>query len=166
MQMDTGLIRKGVAGRTSLRNTQPMTEEGGANASVTGAKLRAESDTFVAQLQRLLELEAEKRNTPPTDPRFVGLAIEVEEAASALLDDARGQIALGDAASAAGVSDPIAVISPDLSAIQLISGWRDAERKLAGLPPRSDEARNLRLTIDAYRRAYQATFKERRNRSS
>jgi len=120
----------------------------------------------VAQLQRLLELEAEKRDTPPTDPRFVGLAIEVEDAASALLDDARGQIALGDAASAAGVSDPIAVISPDLSAIQLISAWRDAERKLSDLPPRAEEARSLRLTIDACRRAYQATFKERRKRSS
>jgi hypothetical protein len=135
-------------------------------AAVTGAELRAESDTFVAQLQRLAELENEKRDTPPTDPRFLGLAVEVEDAAAALLNDARGQTALGDAAHAAGVSDPITLISPDLSAIELISSWRAAERRLADLPPRSDEARSLRLTIDAYRRAYQSTFKAHRDRSS
>jgi hypothetical protein len=144
-----------------------MPNEAGSEAeAVTGAKLRAESDTIMAQLQRLLELEAEKRDMPPTNPRFVGLAIEVEDAASALLDDARGQIALGEAANAAGVNEPIAVISPNLSAVELISAWREAERKLADLPPRSEEARSLRLTIDAYRRAYQATFKERLNRTS
>jgi hypothetical protein len=149
---------------TSLSHTQPMTDEQTQNATVTGAELRAESDTFVAQLQRLMELEAEKRDTPPTDPRFLGLAVEVEDAAAALLVDARGQTELGDAAHAAGITDPIAVISPNLSALELISAWRDAERKLSALAPRSDEARSLRLTIDAYRRAYQATFKERRDR--
>jgi hypothetical protein len=142
-----------------------MTEDGDAEATVTGAKLRAESDTFVAQLERLLELEAEKRDTPPTDPRFVSLAVEVEDAVSALREDARGQTAMGDAAHAAGVTDPIAVISPNLSAVELITAWRDAERRLGGLPPRSEEARSLRLMIDAYRRAYQATFKERRDRN-
>jgi hypothetical protein len=141
-----------------------MTKDRTGDASVTAGELRAESDTFVAQLQRLLELEAEKRDTPPTDPRFLGLAVEVEDAVAALLDDARGQTALGDAAHGAGISDPIAVISPNLSAIELISAWRDAEQKLGALPPRSDEARSLRLMIDAYRRAYQATFKERRDR--
>jgi hypothetical protein len=142
-----------------------MTNERAEDATVTGAELRAESDTFVAQLQRLMELEAEKRDTPPTDPRFLGLAVEVEDAAAALLVDARGQTALGDEAHAAGLSDPIAVISPNLSAIELISAWRDAERNLSALAPRSDEARSLRLMTDAYRRAYQATFRERRDRN-
>ncbi len=158
------MAKQGVAGRTSKPHTPLMPKQPRAKA-ITGAKLRAESDTFVAQLQRLLQLEAEKRDTPPTDPRFLGLAIEVEDAASALLDDARGQLTLGDAALEAGLDEPIAVISPNLSAIELISAWRDAERKLSELPPRSEEAGSLRLTIDAYRRAYQATFKERRDRS-
>jgi hypothetical protein len=153
--------------RTGRSHTSLMADEQSPEAvAVTGAKLRAESDTFVAQLQRLIELENEKRETPPTDPRFLGLAVEVEDAAAALLEDAREQTELGDAAHGADLPDPIAAIPPNLSAVQLISAWRDAERELADLPARSDDARALRLTIDAYRRAYQATFKERRERSS
>jgi hypothetical protein len=49
-----------------------MAEENGGDASVTTAgKLGAESDTLVAQLQRLMELQAKKRDTPPSDPRFL-----------------------------------------------------------------------------------------------
>jgi hypothetical protein len=142
-----------------------MSEDQGSEATVTAAELRAESDTFVAQLQRLIDLESEKRDMVPSDPRFVSLAVQVEDAAAALLEDARGQTALGDAAHNVGLADPIAVISPNLSAIELISAWRDAERTLSALPPRSEEARSLRLMIDAYRRAYQAVFQELRDRS-
>jgi hypothetical protein len=150
---------------TSLSHTATMSEDQSPEAIVTAAELRAESDTFVAQLDRLIELESQKREMPPSDPRFVSLAVQVEDAAAALLDDARGQTTLGDAAHTVGLEDPIAVISPNLSAIELISAWRDAERKLSALPPGSDEARGLRLMIDAYRRAYQTVFQDLRDRS-
>ncbi len=112
----------------------------------------------MVQLDRLAELENRKREVPPSDPRFLALAVEVEAAAKALLEDARGQTELGDAAHVAGIESPIVSIPADLSASQLIAGWRDEERKLVALDPASDDARTSRLMIDAYRRAYQALF--------
>lgn len=130
-------------------------------ADVTAGGLRAESDTFVAQLERLGELEDRKRDIPPSDPRFLALSVEVEEAARALLADAEGQTRLGDDAHVAGIDLPIASIDPNLSAAQLMVGWRNEERKLASFDAGSDEARASRLMIDAYRRAYQALFKKK-----
>ncbi len=128
---------------------------------VTAAGLRAESDTFVAQLERLGELEDRKRDLPPSDPRFLALSVEVEEAARALLADAQGQTELGDAAHLAGVDAPIASIPANLSAAQIIVSWREEERRLASLDAASEEAGTSRLMIDAYRRAYQALFKSK-----
>jgi hypothetical protein len=136
------------------------------NALIAGGALRAESDTFVAQLERLADLEHTKRDIPPSDPRFLALAVEVEQAAKALLADARGQTELGDAAHTAGLSVPITAIPPGMSAAQIIVGWRDTERQLATMDPASDEAREARLMIDAYRRAYQAAFAEAQKRDS
>lgn len=131
------------------------------DVEASGEALRAQSDTFVAQLDRLHELENAKRQLPPTDPRFLSLAVEVEDAARALLTDARDQTELGHAAAVAGVDDAIVEIPADLSAPHIIRGWRDAERQLAGADAASREARQLRLQIDAYRRAYQRSFAER-----
>jgi hypothetical protein len=142
-----------------------MTDEQ-SDAVAAGGALRAESDTFVAQLERLADLENTKRAVPPSDPRFLALAVEVEEAARALLADAQGQTALGDSAHSAGLEVPIAEVPPGLSASQIIVGWRDTERKLAAMDPASDEAREARLMIDAYRRAYQAAFTEAQKRET
>lgn len=99
-----------------------------------------------------------KRTVPPADPRFVALAVEVEQTAEALLKEARAQTELGDAAHVQGVETPIVQIPQNLSAYELISGWREAERKLADTASDSAEARSLRTLIDAYRRAYQDVF--------
>lgn len=143
---------------TSRVTDDPVVDSG------VGTKLRAESDVFVSQLDHLYELEQQKRALSPTDPRFVGLALEVEQAAKALLDDARGQTKLGDEAHVAGVQAPIADIPQNLTASELISGWREAERRLAGLDASSDDARSARVLIEAYRRAYHQLF-ENRNQS-
>lgn len=140
-----------------------MTDQGAEKPSAEA--LRAESDTFVAQLERLAELEQAKRELPPSDPRFLALAVQVEDAAKALFQDAREQTALGESAHVAGVDAPIEQIPADLSAMQIIAAWRDAERRLVGLAASSQEADQLRLMIDAYRRAYQKTFAERRGES-
>jgi hypothetical protein len=134
---------------------------GSADPVTAGAELRAESDTFVAQLERLAELEFAKRELSPSDPRFIALALQVEDAAKALLDDARGQSALADQAHVDHVTTPITEIPADLSAHQVISAWRDLERQLEGMDPASDEAATARLMIDAYRRAYRRLYAER-----
>jgi hypothetical protein len=141
----------------------PMSDDQG-TPQATAAALAANSDTFMVQLERLAELEQRKRDLPPNDPRFVALAVEVEDAAKALLQDARDQTALGDVAHAAGLSVPIVEVPNDLTAAQIIAEWRDVERRLSSLPPASDEAREARLMIDAYRRAYQAAFTDRQKK--
>jgi hypothetical protein len=129
-------------------------------SETTPASVRAESDTFVAQLERLHELETAKRELAPTDPRFLALAVQVEDAAKALLEDARGQTELGDRAHASGMDVPIKQVPPDLSATEILAAWRDLERRVLALDPASDEAGEMRMMIDAYRRAYQSAFDE------
>lgn len=56
------------------------------------------------------------------------------------------------------VTTPIADIPAGTSTHQIISEWRDLERKLEALDPSSVEAIEARLMIDAYRRAYRAAL--------
>lgn len=133
----------------------------GSEAPGDAVKLRAESDTFRAHLERLTELEDQKRRLPPTDPAFMALAVEVERLAETVLADARGQTSIGADAHVDGVTTPIEEVPPELSAVQILEGWRASERRLAELPADSEEARRARHQRDAYRRAYQAAFDRR-----
>jgi hypothetical protein len=67
--------------------------------------------------------------------------------------------------------DPASALAPGrLSLVEILAGWRAAERELARLDPASEEARRARLTIDAYRRDYGArldgTLKELKERGN
>jgi hypothetical protein len=128
------------------------------------ARLSAESAQFQAHLTRLSELEDRKRELSPTDPEFVVLARDIEDLAGALLGDARGQTQLGEAAHQDGVSTPIVDVPDTLTAVQILAQWREAERELDGEPTASARARELRMAIDAYRRAYQRVFDQTHNR--
>ncbi len=136
-------------------HTARVDSEGASDA----ARLRAESDAFQAHLERLSELEVEKRHMSPSDPGFVTLALEVEQLAATVLKDARGQTDIGQAAHLDGIATPIVDVPDSLTAVQILAQWREAERQLADESPSSDRARELRATIDAYRRAYQRVFR-------
>lgn len=129
----------------------------------TAAGLRAESDQFHAHLDRLVELEDEKRELSPIDPAFVALAQEIEQLAATVLADAHGQTEVGEAAHRDGVVTPIVEVPDDATEAEILSRWRAAERQLAAAAS-ADEARQLRATIEAYRRAYQTLFEQLRNR--
>jgi DNA repair exonuclease SbcCD ATPase subunit len=129
--------------------------------SVDEAQLRAQSDAFNARLDELLALEDRKRNLSPVDPEFVSLALEVEQLAAGLLDTARKQTELGDAAHREGVATPIVDVPADASAHQILMEWRAAERQIATASPGSEASRQLRAQIESYRRAYQKIFEDR-----
>jgi hypothetical protein len=135
-----------------------MTSEGPADDAI---KLRAESDTFRAHLDRLTELEDQKRRLAPSDPAFIALAIEVERLAETVLADARGQTSIGAEAHVDGVATPIDEVPADLSALEILERWRASERRLEQLDPNSEEGRREGHQRDAYRRAYQAAFDRR-----
>jgi hypothetical protein len=130
------------------------------------ARLRAESDAFQAHLGQLAELEDRKRALSPSEPEFIALAVEVEQLAAIVLADARGQTELGDRAHRDGVTTPIIEVPDDLTAQQILVEWRAAERQLVAADPASDEAREMRATVDAYRRAYQVVFEKSRGTST
>lgn len=125
-------------------------------------ELRAISDTFLVQLDRLAALEERKRVTPVDDPAFPQLAREVEDATRALLTRAAQQTSTAtevhDAAVSDGTSGTIEEFPPDYSAARILALWRDTERALAQVKPGSARAVDLERRAAAYRAAYQRAY--------
>jgi hypothetical protein len=125
-------------------------------------KLRTVSDTFLQQLERLLELEELKRETPVDDEGFPALARAVEDGVKALLERAEQQRVLADEAHieavAEGVEETIDDVDPALTPSGVLQLWRDAERRLASAPAGSSEARQLAARSDRLRAAYQRAY--------
>jgi hypothetical protein len=131
--------------------------------------IRAISDAFLAELDRLGELEERKRQTPVDDPSFPVLALEVEETARALLARAAQQRETAHEVHQEAVEEgPTATIEdipPGTSAARILAMWRDVERELAALPPGSPEARALSRRSTVYRLAYQTAYEAARKGS-
>ncbi|HYM84660.1 MAG TPA: hypothetical protein VEY67_10955 [Candidatus Dormibacteraeota bacterium] len=128
--------------------------------------LRATSDTLLDDLERLLTHEREKRTLEPGDPRREVLAAEVRELATRVLGAAVEQAMLTEEATAqvraGSPTAPEQTIeeTPPRSLHDILSEWRDAERRAAAAEPGSDEAASVaeeitRLRFE-YRRAYEA----------
>jgi hypothetical protein len=128
--------------------------------------IRAISDTFLAQLERLQALEDRKRVTPVDDPSFPALAEEVEATTRALLERAAAQNAaaqeIHEVAVEEGTTGTIVEIPPDLSAARILALWREAERELAAETPGSPRARDVERRSAAYRIAYQRAYETAR----
>jgi hypothetical protein len=109
-------------------------------------ELRATSDSLLRALDRMNELEAEKRTVPTGSEKFVALAREVERLAVEVLRHTQNQSTLAEtteerADAGGGLGRPIATISAaprDMPTI--LNEWRDAERALAAADPSSQEA--------------------------
>ena len=135
--------------------------------------LHAVSDTMLANLDRLRQLELEKRALPVGSPRLVELATEIETLAATVLGATDTQVDLAKEAvqeAQAGTLDPNATIE-EMSAkpreLHVVLGeWRDAERRLGELPDGSPEAVALRGDIELLRAEYRRAHDAASRRSS
>lgn len=98
--------------------------------------LRLTSDELLRTLERLRELEIEKRSLTPGTVRFRRIAGEIEKLAATILTKTVEQEQL--AAESVAVREQTGVVSPPINDIalkrdiQLILGeWREAERRLS-----------------------------------
>jgi hypothetical protein len=123
--------------------------------------LHATSDAMLANLDRLRELEIEKRNLPFGSPRLVELASEIERLAATVLGASDTQADLAKEAlqqARSGAIDPSTTIEdlgpPARELHAVLSDWRDAERRLSEVAPDSPEGLHLRAQIDLLRDEY------------
>lgn len=127
-------------------------------------ELRGASDSLLRALDRMTELEAEKRLLPTGSPKFVGLAREIERLAVEVLRQTTEQASLAETTEARAVAgaspgQPVASIAPAPREMATILGeWRDAERALAAADPSSQDAAiaaaNVRRLREEYRVAH------------
>jgi hypothetical protein len=126
------------------------------------ADLRRASDTFMARLDQLHELESRKRELAPAHPEFVRLAREIEDLARSLLYAGGQQVDLAEEVhreakrGSAPVNQPIRETPPKRDAVLILAEWRAAERALAAAAIGSAEERQAQSDVtrlrDEYRR--------------
>lgn len=128
--------------------------------------LRATSDAMLSMVERLRELEIEKRALPPGTPRFRVVALEVERLAARVYAQTHAQQTLAERTAIlreqTGTGLPPIDESNAVREIpDILKEWRGAERRLAAAKPGS--ARHLKAQADSdrlraeYRRAYETT---------
>ena len=121
-------------------------------------QLRSTSDEVLDTLDKLHQLEVEKRSIPPTDPRFHELAREVQQLADGLTSTAEVQAALGEKVAEkhdlAGSEAP-AIDETPRDVMTILADWRDAERRAAGAVAGSAEEKAARADVDRLRAEYQ-----------
>ncbi len=130
--------------------------------------LRATSDSLLASVEELYQLETEKRTLPPGDPRLVELSEAIERIAVRVLGSTVEQRVLSEeAAVEVAVEDPpaprraIQDVAPR-SVQEVLAAWRDAERRATAAAPGSPEAAAVTTEIERLR----VEYREARNRAS
>jgi hypothetical protein len=124
------------------------------------ADLRKASDTFMAKLDRLHELESRKRELAPEHPEFVRLAREVEDLARSLLYSGGQQVDLAKQvhhdikSGETSVTQPIRDTPPRRDAVGILAEWRAAERALAAAAIDSQEERTAQEDVERLREEY------------
>ncbi|HUG48897.1 MAG TPA: hypothetical protein VMP67_10860 [Candidatus Limnocylindria bacterium] len=125
--------------------------------------MRVTSDDLMHRLDRLRELEIEKRQLTPGSARFRKLDRDIERLAAGVLTKSAEQEQLGRQAGAmleqTGVaSPPIADIAPRRELYVILGEWREAERALAaaapGTPAQQDAQAAVQRLRDEYRESY------------
>jgi hypothetical protein len=121
-------------------------------------QLRSASDQVLDTLDKLHELEVEKRSIPPTDPRFHQLAREVQQLADGLTSTAEVQAELGEKVAEkhdmAGKEAP-AIDETQRDVMTILVDWRDAERRAAGAMAGSASEKAAKADVDRLRAEYQ-----------
>lgn len=121
-------------------------------------QLRSASDEVLVAIEKLRQLEIEKRSIAPTSPRFLTLAREVEQLADQLASTAEVQADLGQKVANehdddAGAAPPIEEVARDVATI--LAEWRDAERRAGTAKTGSNEAAAARADVERLRAEYQ-----------
>ena len=124
------------------------------------ANLRETSDTLMARLDRLYELESRKRELQPDRPEFVRLAREIEDLSRALLYTSGVEVELAEALHAdVKAGDAEADVSirdtpPKRDAVGVLAEWRAAERRLQAAPAGSADESEAREQVERLRAEY------------
>jgi hypothetical protein len=134
----------------------------------TGDALRATSDELLRDLEVLVALEDEKRSIAPGDPRLVELAERIESIASRILGSSTKQRELtehiNDLSNAGSSAAPDTTIDDTPRSIaEILSDWREAERRLAAAEPGSVDAAEAALQVDRLRADYRRAHDARRS---
>ena len=132
-------------------------------------QLRSTSDEVLRALEKLRELELEKRSVSPTSPRFQELARQVEQLADRLAGTAEVQADLGekiaDEHAATGErAAPIEATERDV--ITILNEWRDAERRIYSAAAGSADETAARAEAEGLRAEYQRALRAASERNS
>ncbi len=132
-------------------------------------QLRTTSDTLLRTLDRMHELEEQKRAIPSGGEEFLRLAREIDVLALQVLRQTERQESIAETTierrkAGGGLGRPIAAIPPEPRALHVIlSDWREAERRLAaarqGTPEEAEAASAVQRFRDEYRIAHEAVQK-------
>jgi hypothetical protein len=127
-------------------------------------QLRLASDTLLAALEQIHDLEAEKRQVPAGSKQFLELARKVDDLALQILRHTEYQESMAETLderrqAGGGVSRPIEQIAPDPRPLQVIlAEWREAERRLAGASLQSSEAADAAARVRELREEYRNSW--------
>jgi hypothetical protein len=136
-------------------------------------ELRDTSDSLLRALDKMNDLESEKRLLPTGSKKFVDLAREIEHLAVDVLRRTEREAALAESTEArreagGGLGKPIEAISATPRELSVIlAEWRDAERALVAANPSSTEASvaaaNVRRLREEYRLAHERRVADHRD---
>jgi hypothetical protein len=118
---------------------------------------------MLATLEQLSALENEKRQIKPDSPRFQDLALEVERLAADLFAQTHNQERLArespkEAAARGKELPPINEVESNRDLAVILAEWRDAERTLAEVAPRTAEHSRAAAEINRLRAEYQRVY--------
>jgi hypothetical protein len=125
--------------------------------------LRAASDRVMRTLERLQELETEKRTIDPGTPRFRKLAREVERLAASVFAHSHVQQQLAEETATlreeGGITFPsIDQVAPSREIQVILAEWREAERRTLEATVGSTERAQAEADANRLRAEYRRTY--------
>jgi hypothetical protein len=131
-------------------------------------ELLATSDALLRILDRLHELESEKRELPTGSRRFVELATQIDDLAVEVLRRTERQEELAqdmEARREAGGAPGRPIDDLEASKrtlVEILEDWRNAERRLASADPGSPESSEAAARVRQLREEYRLAQEERK----
>jgi len=126
-------------------------------------ELRATSDELLRRLERLRELEMEKRQLTPGTARFRRIARDIERLAAGVLTKTVEQEHLADKSfdvrQKTGVPpQPIAEVTPQRDISLILGEWREAERRLSAAVPGTPDHLEAQAAVHRLRTEYRDAY--------
>jgi len=126
-------------------------------------ELRAASDELMRRLERLRELEIEKRQLTPGTARFRKLARDIERLAAGVLTKTVEQEHLADKSielreQTGAQPQPIAEVRPQRDISLILGEWREAERRLSAAEPGTPSHLEAQSAVQRLRTEYRDAY--------